>query len=268
MRARDDDLWTAVEFPYTTAGVEIRCEDARSHYPGDEADLAVFSPPYNCGTGYDDDPTGDRLPADDWQELVSRTMKVLRDGWQVGRVVVNVPAALNRSPYQPITLPRVQGLDLEAVIVWDKGPAVVAARTSWGSFRRSSAPAIRDRTERIYVFRTEHGLRGEEDALVAIDGRRYSPLLPAERFTELTQDLWTISPDSATRVGHPAPFPVQLARDVICLYGWPGCTVVDPFAGSGTTGVAAVQLGCQAVLIDQSETYCQLAARRIAEVTG
>src|SRR5262249_54390291 len=141
-------------------------------------------------------------------------------------------------------------------------------RTSWGSWRLPTAPAIRDRSERLYVFRTEHALRGAHDTFVADGDRRVSPLLSSALFTELTQDVWRVAPESATRLGHPAPYPVELVRRIIALYGWPGCVVLDPFAGSGSTGIAAVELGCSAVLADRSEAYCRASVRRLMEVLG
>ena len=96
-----------------------------------------------------------------------------------------------------------------------------------------------------------------------------SPWLREEGiFMQLTQDHWQVAPESATRVGHPAPFPVKLAENLVRLYGWPGCHVLDPFAGSGTTALAVVGLPggdrCQVTLIEQSLAYCQLAAGRLA----
>jgi len=229
-----------------------------------DADLAFFSPPYNVGINYADDGTDDGLPDDEWQQLIADTMVHLASIWGVGRIVVNVPAALDRNPYRPIHLPDVEGLELEAQIVWDKG--TTGNRTSWGSWRQPTEPRLRDRTERLYVYRTGNPI--VPSGLVDDDGKKVSPLVSSKDFTMLTQDLWTVSPENAGRIGHPAPFPVELARRVIQLYGWPGCTVVDPFGGSGTTAVAAVELGCAAVVIDRSETYCRLALKRILEATS
>jgi len=260
------DVWNRrgpdlVPLPWTVQGVEVRCGDARDHYPDDLADLAVFSPPYNVGVDYDADLDEDHLPDDKWQELIETTLCVLRDGWQVSRIVVNVPAARGRVPYLPVALPEVEGLDLEAVIVWDKG--TTGNRTTWGSWRQPGAPYLRDRTERLYVYRSEHQLRGAEDSYVTEGTQRVSPLITSAEFTRLTQDLWSIPPASADALGHPAPFPWQLPEAVIKLYGWQGCRVIDPFGGSGSTGEAAVRTGCEAVLIDQSEEYCRLALRRL-----
>lgn len=249
--------------PTEVEGVTIRNGDARDHEDGDLADLAVFSPPYNVGIDYDGDDHDDALSDSDWQTLIADTMAVLRDGWQVSRIAINVPAALDRNPYRPVVLPEVDGVTLEGVIVWDKGNT--GNRTTWGSWRMPTEPRLRDRTERIYIYRTENLQRGVRDALTTEDGKTVSPLLASARFTELTQDLWSFAPASGG--DHPAPFPVELPKRIISLYGWPGCTVIDPFGGSGTTGVAAYQLGCRAEIIDQSETYTRLALRRMLEAS-
>ena len=81
----------------------------------------------------------------------------------------------------------------------------------------------------------------------------------------LCSTVWNIPP--ARREGHPAPFPVELARRCVRLSTWPGETVLDPFAGSGTTLLAARQLGRRAIGIERSERYCQLAIRRLAQTS-
>ena len=55
--------------------------------------------------------------------------------------------------------------------------------------------------------------------------------------------MWTFAGANPRRVGHPAPFPEELPRRLIKLYSYPGDLVLDPFAGSGTTLVAAKRLG-------------------------
>jgi site-specific DNA-methyltransferase (adenine-specific) len=79
----------------------------------------------------------------------------------------------------------------------------------------------------------------------------------------LCSTVWRVPP--ARRVGHPAPFPVEVARRCIRLSTWPGETVLDPFAGTGTTLVAARQLGRRAIGIERSERYCEMAVARLAQ---
>ena len=84
---------------------------------------------------------------------------------------------------------------------------------------------------------------------------------------EATMSVWDIAPESATRVGHPAPFPVALPRRVIQLYTYTDDLVLDPFLGSGSTAVAAVETGRHYVGYETSEAYAAAAEERVANTT-
>ncbi len=84
----------------------------------------------------------------------------------------------------------------------------------------------------------------------------------------LTLDLWPIPPESARRVGHPAPFPVELPAQLIRLYTFKDDLVLDPFMGSGTSLVAAAKLGRRYVGYDLDPAYVEIARRRVAEAVG
>src|SRR5208283_1698411 len=74
-----------------------------------------------------------------------------------------------------------------------------------------------------------------------------------------------IPPESALRVQHPAPFPVELPQRLMELYTYRGDLVVDPFCGSGSTLVAAARCGRDAVGYDLDPTYVELARARVAD---
>jgi DNA modification methylase len=81
----------------------------------------------------------------------------------------------------------------------------------------------------------------------------------------MTGGIWRTPPGESTRTGHPAVMPVALAERCIRLSTWPGEVVADPFAGTGTTLVAAKRAGRRAVGIEQSKRYCEIAAGRLAQ---
>jgi site-specific DNA-methyltransferase (adenine-specific) len=81
---------------------------------------------------------------------------------------------------------------------------------------------------------------------------------------EATLDLWELAPESATRVGHPAPFPIELPERLIELYTYAGDVVLDPFMGSGTTAIAALRTGRHYLGYDTDEGYTKAARERIA----
>ena len=82
---------------------------------------------------------------------------------------------------------------------------------------------------------------------------------------EATTDVWEIPPALAKRVGHPAPFPVELPQRLIELYTYRGDLILDPFMGAGTTAVAAVRTGRHYVGFDTDASYLALAEQRITE---
>ncbi len=77
-----------------------------------------------------------------------------------------------------------------------------------------------------------------------------------------TVDVWQIPSESASRVGHPAPFPVDLPRRLIELYTYQGDLVLDPFMGSGSTAVAAVEARRHYVGFETDPEYVKLARNR------
>ena len=85
-----------------------------------------------------------------------------------------------------------------------------------------------------------------------------------DEFLEATTDLWEIPPESATRVGHPAPYPVELPKRLIELYTYESDVILDPFMGSGTTAVAALRTNRHFVGFDTDQSYVTRAKSRIA----
>lgn len=261
--------------PFAVAGaagaqIELFCADARglaAFVPPRSVHLVVTSPPYNVGAAYASH--DDNLPDAEYRGLLAEVFAacagVMVDG---ARIAVVTPAGVGRNPWRPFS-PRVAelldaaGFTLRGQIVWDKG---VAGSTAWGSFCLPTNPSLRDTTEVILVaHKGPAALAVPRPALVTdAAGRRRSPWLDKELFMRLAQDHWRIAPAHKSRLGHPAPFPVALVDRLIRLYGFPGCHVLDPFAGAGTTGVAAARLGCRATLVEVDAGYCELAAQRVA----
>lgn len=233
-----------------------------------DVDLVVTSPPYNVGIEYGEH--WDQMQPEQYEELLDQVFlachQVMRDG---ARIAVVMPFGVGRNPWRPLgllTATRLQkaGFILRGQIVWDKGSS--GNRTSWGSFRSSTDPSLRDTVECILVAHKARSAAPVPRAVLRQDDKgTHSPwLASSDYFLELAQDHWIVAPESAQRVGHPAPFPVELAQRLLHFYGWPGCTLLDPFGGSGTVGVAAALWGCKAHLVDIDPAYCALAARRIS----
>lgn len=227
--------------------------------------LVVTSPPYNVGIDYDYSVdnllTYIPLVTAIWRECY----KVMVDG---ARIAVVVPFGVGRNPYIPFDCQIMStlvdaGFQLRGRIVWDKN--TTGNRTSWGSFRLPSDPSIRDTTECIIVaHKGQSKLELPSEVKSKDEKGTYTEWLAnVDDFMGMAQDHWVIAPESAQRVGHPAPFPVELAKRLIRFYAYPGSHVLDPFGGSGTVGLAAQELGCNATLIEISQQYCELAKGRL-----
>jgi site-specific DNA-methyltransferase (adenine-specific) len=227
-----------------------------SELPDDSVHLMVTSPPYNVGKDYDRD-----LSLDEYLAFLRRVWtevsRVLVPG---GRACINV-ANLGRKPYLPLHAFMLHDLlDLRFLmrgeIIWDKG-ASSSASTAWGSWQSASNPTLRDAHEYVLVF-SKGDYRRER-----LDGRRDT--ITKDQFLEFTKSVWTFAAESAKKVGHPAPFPVELPYRLIQLYTFEGEVILDPFMGSGQTAIAAARSGRHYVGYETNPDYVSLAEKRIAE---
>ncbi|MEN8238645.1 MAG: site-specific DNA-methyltransferase [Actinomycetota bacterium] len=235
---------------------QLFCQSAEDMHqiPDNCVALMVTSPPYNVGKEYDDD-----LAIEDYLGLLrsvfSETYRVLEPG---GRIAVNV-ANLGRKPYIPLNqyvaaLLTEIGFDLRGEIIWQKAKSA-GGSCAWGSWRSAKNPTLRDVHEYIIV-----ASKGSYARM-----KKGEDTITKEEFLEATVSIWDILPESARRVGHPAPFPVELPRRLIELYTFAGDLVLDPFVGSGTSAVAAVEANRRYVGYDLSREYLEIAERRIQE---
>ncbi len=259
--------WDAVGV--VIGAVTVHCADARglaAYLPDGSVDLTLTSPPYNVDISYN--VYNDALPRAEHEALLG---EVFRECYRVtapgGRIAVIVPFGVGRNPWTPVAarvlaLLEEAGYTLRGQIIWHKG--VCGNRTTWGSFRLPTDPSLRDTAEAILVaHKGPSRLAVPPEVIQHDDKGSFSPWLAgAEEFMALAQDYWAVTPESASRVGHPAPFPVALAERLLRFYAYPRAHVLDPFAGSGTVGVAALRLGCRATLFDIDPSYCELAAAR------
>ncbi len=223
--------------------------------PDNSVALAFTSPPYNVGKDYDDN-----MGLEEYLDLIQR---VAQDVYRVllpgGRYVVNI-ANLGRKPYIPLHSYFYErhikvGFLPMGEIIWRKSKGSNGS-CAWGSWKSAKSPRLRDIHEYLLVFTKEFFSRPDKGE---------STIEPDE-FMESTLSVWEIAPESAKRVGHPAPFPLALAKRVIKLYSYANDVVLDPFVGSGTTCVAACQLNRHYIGYDISEEYCAIARNRVAQL--
>ena len=253
----------------------ISNSDARSMDEGSDrlkpnsVALVVTSPPYFAGKAYEEELGKGHIPADYvaylqmLRDVFAKCVEKLEPG---GRIAVNV-ANLGRKPYRSLSADVVTilqddlGLLLRGEIIWRKAEGS-SGSCAWGSFQSASNPVLRDLTERVIV-----ASKGRFDR--AIDRKKRAKLgLPSQDsifkddFMDWTTDVWNIGTESAVRVGHPAPYPVELPQRLIELYTYRDDLVLDPFMGSGTTAVAAIRTDRHYVGFDTDADYARAARER------
>ncbi len=221
--------------------------------PDNSLHLMVTSPPYNVSKEYDED-----LSLKEYLQLLrnvfTETYRVLVYG---GRACVNV-ANLGRKPYIPLSDHISQmmidiGFKMRGEIIWAKG-AGAGVSMAWGSWQSASNPVLRDTHEYILVFSKGVFDRKKGDK---------ENTITKEQFMEWTKSVWTMNPESAKKVKHPAPFPLELPYRLIQLYTFKGDIILDPFMGSGSTAIAALKSERKYVGYDVDLEYIKIAEERI-----
>ena len=221
--------------------------------PDESVHLMITSPPYNVEKEYELNSYTDEEYMGILNSVWNETYRVLVPG---GRVCINV-ANVGRKPYVPlnaiITTSMIDiGFLMRGEIIWNKGSSA-GTSTAWGSWQSPSNPVLRDVHEYIMIFSKEKYDREENGNATITD----------KDFLESTKSIWNISTESAKKIGHPAPFPVEIPYKLIQLYSFENDVVLDPFMGSGTTAVAAIQNGRKFVGYELYPEYIEIADKRI-----
>lgn len=234
--------------------------------------LVVTSPPYFAGKEYESTLGEGHVPATylDYlqmlEDVFAECVSKLEPG---GRIAVNV-ANLGRKPYRSLSSDVITILQdrlrllLRGEVIWQKARGS-SGSCAWGSFQRPANPVLRDLTERVVI-----ASKGRFDRALSAKEREENDFpstasLWSDEYMEATTDLWEIPSESATRVGHPAPFPVDLPKRLIHLYTYKGDLVLDPFMGSGTTAVASIRTGRHFFGYDMDEAYVHRARGRVEQ---
>lgn len=254
----ENGLPSAPDNPFPTEcenTIILGSSERMKEIPDNSLHLMITSPPYNVTKEYDED-----LSLKEYLRLLmsvfSETYRVLVHG---GRACINV-ANLGRKPYIPLSdhISHIMleiGYQMRGEIIWYKG-AGAGVSMAWGSWQSASNPVLRDTHEYILVF--------SKGSFTRKKSSNQMNTITRDQFMEWTKSVWTMNPESAKKVKHPAPFPVELPYRLIQLYTFTGDIVLDPFMGSGSTAIAALKSSRKYVGYETDPEYVELAEERIA----
>lgn len=224
--------------------------------PANSVDLIVTSPPYNVDIQYG--AHDDQMSYDDYLAFSRAWIaKCYALAKPTGRFCLNIPLDKNKGGQQSVcaditTIAKQIGWKYHATIIWNEQN--ISRRTAWGSWLSASAPFVIAPVEVIVVLYKESWKK--------TSGSKKSDITRDE-FMAWTNGVWTFNGESKKRVGHPAPFPIELPRRCIKLFTFVGDVVLDPFLGSGTTLVACAETQRQGIGIEIDAAYCALARKRL-----
>ena len=235
--------------------VYCKSSENMDEIPDDSVHLMITSPTYNVGKDYDED-----LSLDEYLELLTsvfgQAYKKLVTG---GRACINI-ANIGRKPYIPLHAMVIEimldlGFLMRGEIIWDKS-ASGGGSCAWGSWMSASNPVLRDYHEYILIF--------SKGSYSKNKNQTKRDTIERDDFINWTKSIWTFPAVNAKKIGHPAPFPIELPHRLINLYSYEEDVVLDPFCGSGTTCIAAIQNNRKYVAYDIKKEYVDLAEKRIS----
>ena len=159
---------------------------------------------------------------------------------------------------------RVIGFDNLAPIIWNKiANAVYEVEGAGGFLGKPYEPnaVIKNDIEFILMQRKPGGYRTPDLAA------RILSVISEQNHRQWFQQIWNGLPGASTKL-HPAPYPLELAERLVRMFSFVGDTVLDPFAGTGTTSVAAALWGRNSIGFEIDETYLAHAATRFSKDTS
>ena len=257
----------------------IRGDARELNLPEESVHLVVTSPPYWTLKQYRSG-AGQLGHIDDYNDFLAQLDRVwehcfrlLVPGGRLICVVGDVCLSRRNNNGRHTVVPlhasiqehcRAIGYDNLAPIIWHKiANAVYEVEGAGGFLGKPYEPnaVIKNDIEFILMQRKPGGYRKPSPAT------RVLSVIGSEDHQKWFQQIWSGLTGASTR-NHPAPFPVELAERLIRMFSFVGDTVLDPFLGTGTTTIAAMQHGRNSIGLEIDKHYFQQATRRIKDAAS
>ena len=238
---------------YLDKVTNIDCIEGMRQLPDGCIDLCVTSPPYNVGIEYD--VYNDNLSWPEYygwcREWLAEVYRVLADD---GRFCLNHYLTGGNSSQRVAPLMTLQqisgeiGFKFHSTAIWTD--ITLCKLTAWGSWLSASSPYMSCPYEGILVLYKHQWKKKNVGA---------STITPSD-FRKGCSGIWDMAPCSETTK---ANFPVELPLLCINLLSYRGDTVLDPFSGGGTTGLAALKQDRRFIGFELSPAYTKVANREL-----
>ena len=257
------------------------CIEVMKTLPEGSVDLVVTSPPYNCGIKYD--VHVDTLDMEDYwnwtKDWLTESYRILKDD---GRVSINIPYEVNVQDrggrvffvsefYQVM---KQVGFKFFGIVDLEEQSPHRSKTTAWGSWMSPSSPYIYNPKECVILaYKKQHikkvkgepQWKGTPTEIEQEDGTIKKKVVYEEKdkkeFMELVFGQWNYFADTKSLTK--ATFSLDIPSKAIKILSYKNDVVLDPFAGSGTSMVAAEILDRRWLGVELSENYCDVARKRV-----
>jgi len=263
--------------PFDQTAHRLRLGDARdlSWLPNSSVHLVVTSPPYWTLKKYEvrEGQMGEIVSYEEFLDELDKVWRecarVLVDGGRICCVVGDIclpRKVAGRHHVMPLhadiqVRARRLGLDCLTPILWHKiaNGITEAEGNGAGFYGKPYQPGsiVKNDTEFVLFLRKGGRYRSVSMLTKALS------MLDRHEMQNWLRSYWADIRGASTREGHPAPFPVELAERLIRLFSFAGDTVLDPFAGTGSTALGALRTGRSSIGIDIEPKYLKIAQRRL-----
>ena len=246
------------------------CLEKMAEIPDGSVDLTVTSPPYDNLRSYN----GCEWNADIWRGVIENLYRVTADGgvvvWIVGDATIK--GSETGTSFRQALWAMDCGFNLHDTMIWQKPTfTAVGALTTryapvfeymfvWSKGSPKAFNPIKDRKNKHAGAILHGNIRQADGSVREMTGNKQKTIAEyGQRFNVWQMDAVMSRKDTR----HPAPFPEQIAADHITSWSNEGDTILDPFMGSGTTGVACKNLNRDFIGIELDPDYFEIAKQRI-----